>query len=118
MPKKSSKTEEIVETEMLNNLADENPTNEEIIEAVAEFQAAMLVDEIAPEDGETEVPAKYATMFERLTPGMGIFESIDDPKRFIKKNMALAKLVNGVYQFNGYFRAGRPENFKLIKKKQ
>ena len=75
--------------------------------------------EAAPEsEAETKLPEKYKTVFDRLTPGMAIFENIDNDKEWVQKNMVNAKqVIEGIYQFNGYRNGSKPKNWRLIKKK-
>lgn len=75
--------------------------------------------EPAPEkEAETKLPEKYKTVFDRLTPGMAIFENIDNDKEWVQKNMVNAKqVIDGVYQFNGYRNGTKPKNWRLVKKK-
>ncbi len=93
----------------------------DLLELDREADEAELKKQIeaAPEtEAETKLPEKYKAVFDRLTPGMAIFENIDNDKEWVQKNMVNAKqVIEGIYQFNGYRNGSKPKNWRLIKKK-
>lgn len=102
-------------------------TPAEIKEQVAELHtifggeplpdAETFTPQTEPE-ADTPLPEKYKEVWERMQPNMGIFEDVNNPNSWLRKNMFNAKEVgNGLYQFNGYLTGGKPTTFKLIKKK-
>lgn len=92
----------------------------DLLELDREADEAELKKQIeaAPEtEAETKLPEKYKAVFDRLTPGMAIFENIDNDKEWVQKNMVNAKqVIEGIYQFNGYRNGSKPKNWRLIKK--
>lgn len=92
---------------------------EQIEKEIAEIEQVFSGgNSVSDPEIEPELPAKYKDVYERMAAGMGIFEDVNNPNSWLRKNMLYAKQTeSGLYQFNGYLTGGKPTNFKLIKKK-
>ncbi len=113
MARKKKSWLDVLDNEL--NTTTNEPVN--IAEIVTEPEA---VEPAKVAEVEPELPAKYAHVYAKMPAGSGIFESVTDPARWLRKNMMNAKLnpLTGLYTFNGYNnKTGKPEHFKLVKKK-